>query len=140
MLNLVLIEVSGLDFRRDRSHVIFTHIGFLQRVDILEAMSTIPRPGESYDITQFQTKLIPSLRAANTNRNKVIHEIWGMKDGDVMRASITARGKLKFTWKKASMADVATAQRSIEDAMEALGEFILKSSISPEIKPPQSGQ
>jgi hypothetical protein len=55
-----------------------------------------------------------------------------MKDGKLMRASITARGSLKLVWVAMTLTEIEAAKESIALAYRALSELIFPAvSISP---------
>jgi hypothetical protein len=124
IVNLFLIHLLGNEIFDDRSHIVFAHMAFPQKVDVLSAlvekMVVIPQYSS---LKKYKTEVRPLLKAAQDGRNSIIHALWGMKDGIATRASITARGSLKFRWTVANLKEIEVVIKAIEDARLALSDL-----------------
>jgi hypothetical protein len=124
IVNLFLIHLLGKQIFEDRSHIVFAHMAFPQKLDILGALveEMVKLPQYS-SLKKFKSEVRPLLGAAQSGRNSVIHSMWGMKDGKVTKASISARGSLKFSWTPASLKEIEVTIQSIEAARVALSDL-----------------
>jgi hypothetical protein len=137
VLNLILIHLLGKKITDDRSHIIFAHTSFPQKMDILSALvGKVENLPEYSRFQEYKANVEPLLKTAQSSRNTIIHSMWGMKDGKLMRASISARGSLKLVWIIVTLREIENAQESIARAYRALSELVVSvTSLSP-----QSGQ
>lgn len=120
-VNTLLIHWLGKDIRENRSHVIFTHMSFPQKLDVMGALVEELTQEKKYSyLKACKTRFIPLLKKAQIGRNMVIHSMWGTLNGNVMRASITARGSLKLSWSVASLDEINEVKRIIEQVDEDL--------------------
>lgn len=124
IINLFLIHLLGNEIFDDRSHIVFAHMAFPQKVDVLSALveKMVVLPQYS-SLSNYKARVRPLLKAAQDGRNSIIHAMWGMKDGITTRASITARGSLKFTWTVATLKEIEAVIQAIEDARVALSDL-----------------
>ncbi len=124
IVNLFLIHLLGKEIFDDRSHIVFAHMAFPQKLDALGALveETVKLPRYA-SLKNYKTAVLPLLRAAQVGRNSVIHSFWGMKEGIATRASIKARGSLKFTWGVATLKEIEAVIQAIEDARVALSDL-----------------
>lgn len=120
ILNLLLIHMLGKNVMEDRSHIVFAHMAFPQKLDIFGALAEALINGGYPWVDEQRTKIIPALKDAQARRNKIIHSVWGMKSGKVVSSSISARGSLKVSWTDRKMEDLNGAIQSIEDAEKLL--------------------
>ena len=121
ILNLFLIHTLGKNINDNRSHVVFAHMAFPQKLDVLGALAEeLMKSGDEPVWEQYKLAVLPLLKEAQSGRNKVIHSIWGMKDGWVTRASISARGSFKFLHTAVTLGEIEATIKSIEDACRAL--------------------
>jgi len=136
VFNVILIHFLGMDISKAKAFVVFPHMAFPQKLHILESISAL-----SVDtrLENYKSEVQPLLIQAQKGRNLVIHSIWGMKDGRVTRASLSARGSLKLTWQPATLKEIEAAHKSIEDATAALAALI-PPGWRKSIPSPQSGQ
>lgn len=124
IVNLFLIHLLGKEIFENRSHVVFAHMAFPQKLDVMGALvEELVNVPEYVGLQKYKSEVQPLLKKAQSGRNSVIHSMWGMKDGKVMRASISARGSLKFTWTVADLNEIAVTIQSIEDARARLSEL-----------------
>lgn len=121
IVNLFLIHLLGKEIVDDRSHIVFAHMAFPQKLDVLSAlveqMVVLP---QYKSLQNYKATVLPRLKAAQDGRNSIIHALWGMMNGVPMRASIKARGSLKFTSTVATLEEIEAAIQAIEDARVAL--------------------
>src|SRR5208283_2347695 len=99
VLNLFFIHLLGKKITDDRSHIIFAHMAFPQKMDVLSALvEKVEKLPEYSRFQEYKSSVQPLLKVAQSGRNSIIHSMWGIEAGKMMRASITARGSLKLVW------------------------------------------
>jgi hypothetical protein len=132
VVNLILIHLLGNKVMDERSHIIFAHTSFPQRMDILSALVEQVQKLPQYSrFQEYRSKVQPLLKAAQTSRNSIIHSFWGMKEGKLTRSSISARGSLKFSSVTVTLEEIEDAQKSIAAAYKSLSELIVPHAASP---------
>ena len=120
-INTLLIHWLGKDINERRSHVIFTHMSFPQKLDVMGSLvEELVKDPKYNHLKACKSKVIPLLREAQSGRNMVIHSMWGVKDGTVMKASITARGLLKLSWTIGRLEEIEKTKRLIDKMDEIL--------------------
>ena len=121
IVNLFLIHLLGKSVEDERSHIVFAHMAWPQKVHVLSALveKVIVLPRYS-SLKNYKSVVLPLLSAANDGRNSIIHAIWANMDGVATRASIKARGSLKFTLSVATIEEIEEVVQAIEDARVAL--------------------
>jgi hypothetical protein len=120
-LVVILIHWLGKDIGENRSHVIFAHTAFPQKLDIMGALvEELVKDPRNAHLEACKTKVIPLLKEAQAGRNTVIHSMWGEFNGGVLKASITARGSLKFSSSITKIEEIENVKRKIEKADESL--------------------
>lgn len=120
-VNLFMIHLLGVKVEDDRSHIIFTHTSFPQKLDILAALvETVKNSPHYAGFKDYKTRVQPLIETAQRGRNTVIHSQWAMRNGDVMRGSISARRSLKLTYVKSTVDEIETVHNSIVAAHDAL--------------------
>jgi hypothetical protein len=121
IVNLFLIYLSGGNIAEERSHVVFAHMAFPQKMDVMGALAEeLTKTGKSGAWTTYKSTVQPLLKKAQAGRNMAIHSMWGIYDGKVKRASISARGSLKFSWIEATIQEIKEITQSIEEARVAI--------------------
>jgi hypothetical protein len=124
IVNLFLIHLLGKSIDDERSHIVFAHMAWPQKVHILSALVEKVVILTRYSSLQnYKAIVLPLLNAAQDGRNSIIHGLWGTMDGIPTRASIKARGSLKFTWSEASLKEIEAVIQAIEDARVALSDL-----------------
>jgi hypothetical protein len=118
LLNLILIYMLGQDVVDDRPHAVFAHMAFPQKLDVFSALSEVLIKGGYPWLADHSPRTISALKTAQKKRNRIIHDVWGMKGGKVVRGAITARGSLKVSSIEVNLTDVDIAVESIEQAAE----------------------
>ncbi len=138
-LETYLIKPSGRSLLDPRSHVVFVHMGFPQKMHALSALVTecLKAPLYSY-LSEYRKGVAPLLEEASRRRNEIIHQKWGVDEGVVGKSNISARGELKMQRSNVSILDIESASASIVKAADAL--MALVSAGTPESDAPQSGQ
>jgi hypothetical protein len=121
IVNLFLIHFLGKSIDDDRSHIVFAHMAWPQKVNALSALveKVIVLPRYS-NLQSYKPIVLPLLNAAQNGRNSIIHGLWGMLGSIPTRASIKARGSLEFTWSEVTLKDIEAVIQAIEDARVAL--------------------
>ncbi len=138
LIELSLIELLGKDMTEGRSLVLFTHMAFPQKMDVLSALvnECLFNPAYSW-LKEYKPTVEPLLRDAAKRRNEIAHAKWGIKDGTVGKSSISARGTLKLSNSQASISEIEEASNVIVKAADALATLVFFRGKS---APPQSGQ
>lgn len=139
LLHLALIKLLGKDILEGRSHVVFAHMAFPQKLDVLSALigELIDLPPE-HPLSRYRPDIQPLLKEAQTKRNVIIHSIWGVQDGRVCISSVSARGSLKMKQEPLTLAEVQAVSTLIIKAGVEL--FMAVVVGSDNIPPPHSGQ
>jgi hypothetical protein len=121
MVNLFLIHLLGKSIAEDRSHIVFAHMAFPQKMDVMGALvEELSKLGKPIAWTEYKSTVQPILKKAQSGRNMVIHSLWGKHEGKVKRASISARGSLKFSWIETTLQEIEDVTQSIEEARATL--------------------
>jgi hypothetical protein len=138
LIELSLIELLGKDMTEGRSLVLFTHMAFPQKMDVLSALvnECLLTPAYGW-LREYKPSVEPLLREAAKRRNEIAHGKWGMREGTVGKSSITARGTLKLTNSQVSIAEIEEASVAIVKAADALASLVFFREKS---ATPQSGQ
>jgi hypothetical protein len=138
-LNFCLIQLSGNSILEPRSHILFAHMSFPQKIHALGALivACLTNPAYSF-LSNYKKDVEPLLNEASRLRNGIIHCNWGMDNGVVGRSNVTARGALKMTRNNASITEIEEASEAIVKASAALVALVVAGN-SPNDKP-HSGQ
>ena len=120
-VNLLLIFFLGKDIKHNRSHIVFAHMAFPQKLDVMGALveDLIKQPGNKY-LEAYKLTVLPLLKQAQGARNSVVHAMWGAKSGKVRKAFMSARGTFKFSWTVADLKEIQIASQQIESAYQSL--------------------
>jgi hypothetical protein len=136
-LDLCLMQLSGRSILDPRSTIIFNHMAFPMKMDILGAfidslLPNYPRLSEYKDI-------IKKLGDAQKQRNLAAHSKWGMDNTtkQVLVSNLTSRGKLKTSVKPISVNQLKEAADLITDAARDLYLMVVSSG---DKEAPQRGQ
>jgi hypothetical protein len=131
MLHFALIKFAGMNILEGRSHAIFHHMAFPQKLDVLGTMlselvvtphSQVLRDGYIKDVK-------PLLDEAQRKRNDLIHAKWGVEGGQVTKSRITARGALKMSVTPISVEEIRAAADVIDKATLAIARFTPSASL-----------
>jgi hypothetical protein len=126
ILNMLLIHMLGSSITEERPHIVFAHMAFPQKMDVFSGLAEALIKGGYPWLAEHKSGIVSSLTQAQKKRNVIVHDVWGMKDGKVVRASITARGLFKLSWTEVVIKDLNAAIEIIEAAqasLEKLGEL-----------------
>lgn len=117
MIEMVLIKLAGIGDGDSRGKIIFNHMSWPQRMDVLGALveslvNEYPR------LNGYNEEVVPLLKKAQAGRNKIMHGFFGMNGGpDVMILRATARGKLKFQMEKITVSEIDGVSKDIAIAL-----------------------
>ena len=120
ILDLCLIKLLGKDLTDPRSHIVFTHMGYPQKMDALKALIGEVQIPSGSSLGQYGDKVQPLLKKAQEERNIIMHSKWGVEKGQVYRSTIRAKGALKTTHVPVPLGEVTAACEYIVNAAEAL--------------------
>lgn len=124
-MNIFLIHLLGRELRDPRPHVVFVHMAFPQKLDVLGALAELKAIRyRSSRLKKYQETVLPLLRKAQAGRNWVIHSNWIMQDGKVLRASSSARGTYKFSSTVTTLEEIEQVNQSIEEARIELAALV----------------
>ncbi len=134
LMDLCLIELLGKSMLEGRSLVLFTHMAFPQKMDIMGALIIECLTNPTYGwLSRYKQDVAPLLGDAAKKRNMVIHSKWSSDpDGTVGRSEISARGKLKMERHQASLKEIEAASASIVRAADAMVKLVLRNSLTPQ--------
>ena len=140
MMELSMIKLLGKDITEGRSLVLFTHLGFPQRMHTLGALVTECMTNPAYHwLSAYKKEVEPLLNEASRLRNDIVHSKWGLNpDGSIGRSNISARGALKFKMSTVQLREIEAASEVIVKAAEALWRLVFSSLPPNDV--PQSGQ
>ena len=137
-LDLCLMKLAGKEIADPRSMIIFNHMAFPMKLDILGAFVSelLPQyPGLSGHPSVHQL-----LKQAQEKRNLVTHSTWGKDEqtSEVTVGRLSARGKLKMSIQPISVAEIRSAADLITKAAQSLYSLVVKAGTTN--NPPQTGQ
>ena len=92
VFNMILIHMLGKSITEERSHVVFAHMAFPQKMDVFSALAETLIKSDCPWLEKHKSEIISAIKQAQAKRTHIVHDVWGMKGGKVVRASITARG------------------------------------------------
>jgi len=137
ILDLSLMKLCGKDITDPRSLIIFNHMAFPMKLDILGALVSeliANHPG----LSEFSS-VLNLLKQAQEKRNFISHSKWGLDEQNRVEISrVTARGKLKTMIMPISAEEIKTSADLIREASHRL--FYLVKNAETTNKPPQTGQ
>ncbi len=122
-LNMLLIHLLGKPVGEHRSHIVFTHMAFPQRLDVLGALAEEVANDPAYSqLHKCKETLLPLLRNAQQKRNQIIHSSWGFnpKSRKVFRAQMSARGVFKLSIPEIKIEELDEAITSINIAADTI--------------------
>jgi hypothetical protein len=131
MLHFALIKFAGMNVLEGRSHAIFHHMAFPQKIDILGTMLSemVVSPVSQTLREKYAKDVKPLLDEAQRKRNDLIHAKWGMESGQVSKSKISARGALKFSVTPISVEEIREASDVIYQATLAIASLTPSTSI-----------
>jgi hypothetical protein len=138
MMDLCLIKLIGKDLSDSRSIIIFNHMAFPMKLDIMGALCSelLPR----YPSLAEYQRVLQSVRAAQEKRNAIVHAKWGFNEAtkQVEISRLMARGKLKIIMAPIALEEIRAAVQQILESAQLLFELVTKAGTTN--NPPQSGQ
>ena len=138
VLDLCLAKLTGKEITDPRSLIIFNHMAFPMKLDVLGALVSELLPG--YPKLSAFPSVHQKLKQAQEKRNLIAHSRWGVhpETGQIEYSRLTARGKLKTSVTPISLDEVKAAAESVTDAAQALYLLVIEAGTTN--KPPQAGQ
>ena len=139
LMHICTVKVAGMDIQRASSLIIFAHMSFPLRLDVLGAIVEAANFNGKYPWLADYPRVDKLLRKAQKERNAVIHATWGDEGGAMHMGGFSAHGSLKILSKPISVAELRTSADAIYEAAEELHALIMHDGV---VKgpPPQSGQ
>ncbi|MGC1362764.1 MAG: hypothetical protein WA826_16445 [Silvibacterium sp.] len=140
LMEFSLIELLGKSITEGRSLVVFTHMSFPQKMDVMGALIVECLTDPAYGwLCKYKTDVEPLLREAQKKRNTIAHSKWGIDDDGVTgKSNISARGALKMVSSQAFIPEIEDVSASIVKAADALSNLVFKRGRGSDT--PQSGQ
>lgn len=133
ILDLCLIKLAGLNVQHSTSLVIFNHMTFPLKIDVLGALITERKPFYKF-LEAYASDVEPLLKKAQEKRNTFIHSKWGLtSNGEVHISRIQARGALKTSVRPIALEEIEAASSLIYDAAEALHDLVTNTKYQPSI-------
>jgi hypothetical protein len=138
LLHLCLIKLLGKDILEGRSHVVFAHMSFPQKLDSISALiGELTNLPANSPLNRYKEEIQPLLKQAQSKRNLIIHSIWGVDEkGRVCVSSVSARGTLKMKNEPISLKEV----QAIPELITQAGMELFLSVVYNGKRPPQTGQ
>lgn len=94
VIDLCLMRLAGKELTDPRSLIIFNHMTFPMKLDVMGALVSELLAGHP-GLSGF-TAVQQSLKHAQEKRNLIVHSKWGAEPtGQIVVSRLTARGKLK---------------------------------------------
>lgn len=141
LINICIGKLAGFNEINDpKPFILITHSSFPQRLDILSTLCEGLLP-EFRHLYEYK-KTIAVLKNAQKVRNRFLHnEIVFNPDTKSMELGVgSARGTLKVTVEKITIADIRRAVIAIDEAMHALFNLIFQKEEQPAWKRLASGR
>jgi hypothetical protein len=122
MLHFALIKFAGMNIHEGRSHAIFHHMAFPQKLDVLGVMLSqlVISPASQALREQYTKDIKPLLDEAQRRRNDLIHAKWSFDKNQVTKSTIKARGTLKFSVGPIAVEEISAAAAAIHKATAAV--------------------
>jgi hypothetical protein len=139
LIEFSMIELLGKSPLEGRSLVLFTHMTFPQKMDIMGALIVECLLNPQYQwLSRYKVDVAPLLKDAASKRNTIIHAKWMLDPDDcVWKSAISARGTLKMERTRGTIRELEDASKSIVKAGERLVALVFRKQLS---SIPQSGQ
>lgn len=130
-LNICIGKLAGFKDGDPKPFILVNHSSFPQRLDMLGALCE--HLVSDYPFLANHKAITSSLRAAQKERNKFAHHGLGPGEtaGEIVMAIGSARGSLKTSVEKVSIADIRRAVIAIDEAFAALYKLVLRQDIGP---------
>jgi hypothetical protein len=138
-LEFSLIELLGKSPTEGRSLVLFTHMSFPQKLDIMGALVAECLFSPAYQWLSGYREVERLLKDAQQKRNAIAHGKWGVDaSGGVGKSRITAHGALKISSGSVAITEIEEASEVIVKAADALAKLVFPHIAASDA--PQSGQ
>lgn len=134
-MHLSMIELLGKDMTEGRSLVLFTHMTFPLKLDVLGALISecLMVPAYSW-LSDYKTTVYPLLTEAAKERNTIVHSKFGVEQGLVKRSNLSARGSLKVTTSLVRLRDIEKVSEVIVKASDALFHLVFSRKIAKQVE------
>lgn len=138
MLDLCLMKLAGKELTDPRSLIIFNHMAYPMKLDILAALISELLP--NYPGLAGFPAIHQSLKQAQEKRNLVAHSKFGVnaESGDVEISRVNARGKLKTSITPITLAEIKSASELVANAAQNLWDLVVAAGTASIT--PQAGQ
>jgi hypothetical protein len=138
VIDLSLMRFAGKELTDPRSLIIFNHMAFPMKLDVMNALVSELLPG--YPALSEFPAVHQALKQAQEKRNLIAHSKWGIdeKTGQVHISRLTARGKLKTSVTPITVAEIKAAADLITNAAQSLYFILVKAGTTN--NPPHTGQ
>ena len=130
-LNLCIGKLAGFNDGYPKPCILVNHPSFPQRLDMLSTLCEHLAP--DYPSLAGYKVVISGLRSAQKERNKFAHHGLGPgeKAGEFVMAIGSARGSLKTSVERVSVANIRRAVIAVDEAFAALYHLVLGRDIGP---------
>jgi hypothetical protein len=138
VIDLCLMRLADKEVLDPRSLIIFNHMAFPMKLDVMGALVSELTPG--YPALSGFPTVHQSLKQAQEKRNFIAHSKWGTdeKTGEVQISRLTARGKLKTSITPITVTEIKAAADLIAKAAQDLYVLVIKAGTTN--IPPHTGQ
>jgi hypothetical protein len=139
MIDFCLMRLAGKEITESRSLIIFNHMSFPMKLDVMGALISELLPGYSR-LADYQA-VIQLLKQVQEKRNAIIHAKWSVNQATqkVEISRFSARGKVKISMAPISTAEIRATADLIIQAIQELYKLVAKRDGITN-NPPQSGQ
>jgi hypothetical protein len=104
VVDLAIAKLAAFDTLDPRGAIITAHMPWPLKMDVLEALVTALRP--NYPALAKFDEAKPLLKKAQEGRNRIVHGQWGERDGKVLKARITARGRVRSSLHEITVSEI----------------------------------
>jgi len=120
VVDLAIARLAGFHTFDPRGAIVTAHMTWPQKMDVMEALVSALL-NEHPKLASFPAAK-PLLKKAQEGRNLIAHGQWSYRDGQLVRARATARGKLRADLKPVALSDIDAVVADISRA----GRTVLK--------------
>ncbi len=125
LITLSMILLLGQDIYDEKAYIVFAHMTFPQKLDVLGALAEQMMNKRGYSrFKKFKSHVLPLLKKAQQGRNSIIHSDWTSRSGTMVKTSISARGSFKFSSEVVALKEILAVNQSIEEARMGLFDFV----------------
>lgn len=125
ILNFALTKLCGMRLEDPTSAIIFAHMTFPQKSDVLSSLVHQLTP--AFPHLEVFDEVSKQITKAQKGRNKIMHGLWGMNEETekVTVSRLSARGKLKPTEEEMSLSNLRSIPTDIGTASSSLLKMIV---------------